>query len=143
MARQVVRRERNPMNIFGVGPLEIVLVLILVLIIFGPKDIEKAGKSIGKGLNKLVRSESWQTVQKTGRELKNLPGRLMRESGIEDFEKSTRSEFEKTNAALNQSISTLKNEIDQPPSLPKQPVPPSLERPADETDQPPTLAKDH
>ena len=32
------------MNIFGIGPLEIVFILILVIIIFGPKDLEKAGK---------------------------------------------------------------------------------------------------
>lgn len=92
------------MNLFGIGPLEVGLILLLALIIFGPKDIEKAGKSIGKGLNKLIRSESWRTAQQTSRELKNLPNRLMRESGLEELEKSTKSELEKTNAELKQSI---------------------------------------
>ncbi len=74
------------MNFFGIGPLEIGLILLLALIIFGPKDIEKTGKVIGRALNKLVRSEGWRTVQQAGREFKNLPTRLMRESGLEELD---------------------------------------------------------
>lgn len=92
------------MDIFGIGPLEIVLILLLVLIVFGPKDLEKAGKSIGRSLNKLIRSESWRTMQQTGRELRNLPNRLMRESGLEELNESTKAELEKTSAELKKSI---------------------------------------
>jgi sec-independent protein translocase protein TatB len=92
------------MNLFGIGPLELGLILLLALIIFGPKDIEKTGRAIGKWLNKLIRSEGWRTVQQTGRELKNLPTRLMRESGLEELEKSTKIELDKTNHEINQNI---------------------------------------
>jgi Sec-independent protein translocase protein TatA len=38
-------------EILGIGPLEIILILVLALIIFGPKEIDNAGKTIGKNLN--------------------------------------------------------------------------------------------
>jgi sec-independent protein translocase protein TatA len=35
---------------FGIGPLEIVIVLIIVLVIFGPKRLPDLGRSLGKGM---------------------------------------------------------------------------------------------
>lgn len=34
--------------ILGLGPLEIVIILAIVLLIFGPKNLPKLGKSLGK-----------------------------------------------------------------------------------------------
>jgi sec-independent protein translocase protein TatA len=50
------RREANPGaryhgRVFGnVGPLEIVIVLIIALIVFGPKRLPELGRSLGKGI---------------------------------------------------------------------------------------------
>lgn len=41
------------MNIFGIGLPEIVVILILGLLIFGPKRLPQLGKTIGKTLNGL------------------------------------------------------------------------------------------
>jgi sec-independent protein translocase protein TatA len=35
---------------FGVGPLEIIIVLVIVLLIFGPKRLPDLGRSLGRGL---------------------------------------------------------------------------------------------
>jgi sec-independent protein translocase protein TatA len=35
---------------FGIGPLEIVIVLIIVLIVFGPKRLPDLGRSLGRGM---------------------------------------------------------------------------------------------
>jgi len=35
----------------NIGPLEIVVVLIIALIVFGPKRLPELGKSLGKGIN--------------------------------------------------------------------------------------------
>lgn len=35
----------------NVGPLEIAIVLIIALIVFGPKRLPELGKSLGKGIN--------------------------------------------------------------------------------------------
>lgn len=73
------------MDLFGIGPLELLLVLLLALLLFGPRDLEKAGRSLGRGLNKLIQSETWRTVTHASRKLKDLPRELMRQANIEEM----------------------------------------------------------
>ena len=35
---------------FNIGPLEIIIVLIIVLVIFGPKRLPDLGRSLGRGM---------------------------------------------------------------------------------------------
>ncbi len=74
------------MEILGIGINELVFIVIIALIILGPKDMEKAGKTIGKWLRDLVTSDGWKAFQQTSRELRTLPNRLMREAN-EDLNK--------------------------------------------------------
>ena len=73
------------MDIFGIGPLEFLLILFLALIVLGPRELKKTGISLGRELNKLVRSDTWRTVRQATQKMKNLPNELMREAGIEDL----------------------------------------------------------
>ena len=97
------------MNIFGIGLPEILFILFLSLLIFGPKDLEKTGRTIGRALNKMVRSENWRAIQRTTRELKNLPNRLMRESGMEEIRKSTMVDLKKSSEIIDESINGGEN----------------------------------
>jgi len=71
------------MEILGVGPSEFIFIVILALIVLGPKDMQKAGKTIGKWLRNIVTSDGWKMFQQTSRELRTLPNRLMRDAGNE------------------------------------------------------------
>ena len=71
------------MEILGVGPSEIIFVVIIALIILGPKDMQKAGKTIGKWMRDIVTSDGWKMFQQTSRELRTLPNRLMRDANEE------------------------------------------------------------
>src|SRR5512140_2868106 len=71
------------MDIFGIGPAELFFVILIAIIILGPKDMQKAGRTIGRFLNQLVRSDSWKVFQKTSAEIRNLPRNLMREANME------------------------------------------------------------
>ena len=84
------------MEFLGIGPLELLLILLLALIIMGPKDLEKTAKSMGKGLNRLVRSDTWKTVTEASRQLRTLPNKLMREANLEEFQKMTSQELSAT-----------------------------------------------
>jgi sec-independent protein translocase protein TatB len=75
------------MNIFGIGPLEFLLILVIALIIMGPNDMAKAGRSLGKFMRRVVTSPEWRTLLQASREMRNLPNRMMREAGIEDIKK--------------------------------------------------------
>lgn len=74
------------MDIFGIGPLELLLILLIALIVLGPNDMVKAGRTIGRTLRKIVSSDTWRVVQQASRELRNLPNRLMREAGLEEIQ---------------------------------------------------------
>jgi len=71
------------MEILGVGPSELIFIVIIALIVLGPKDMQKAGKTIGKWLRDIVTSDGWKVWQQTSRELRTLPNRLMREANEE------------------------------------------------------------
>ena len=71
------------MEILGIGPSELLFIIIIAIIILGPRDMQKAGKTVGRFLNKLIHSEGWQIFQKTSAEMRNLPTRLMREANLE------------------------------------------------------------
>ena len=71
------------MEILGIGAPELVFVIIIALIVLGPKDMQKAGRTIGRWLNQLVQSDGWKAFQQTSRELRDLPTNLMREANME------------------------------------------------------------
>ncbi len=74
------------MDILGIGPTELVFIVLIALIILGPKDMQKAGRTIGRWLRNLVTSDGWRVFRDTSRELRNLPNRLMREANLEDLD---------------------------------------------------------
>jgi len=83
------------MEIFGVGPTELLFIIVIALLIFGPKDMEKAGRTVGRWLNQLLRSDTWKMVRDTSREIRGLPTRLMRDANIEDLKKELSSSVPK------------------------------------------------
>jgi Sec-independent protein translocase protein TatA len=95
------------MNLFGIGLPEILFILFIALLIFGPKDLVKTGRTLGSSLNKLVRSDTWKIIKDTGREIKNLPTRLMRETGMEDIGKDMTGEIKKSVDEIERSIPTI------------------------------------
>lgn len=71
------------MEILGIGPSELLFIIIIALIVLGPKDMQKAGKTVGRWLNNLVRSDGWKAFQQTSREIRGLPTKLMRDANME------------------------------------------------------------
>jgi hypothetical protein len=73
------------MDILGIGPLELFFILLIALIVFGPNDMVKAGRSLGRFLRRIIQSPGWQIVQKTSQDIRYLPNRLMREAGLDEL----------------------------------------------------------
>lgn len=71
------------MEILGVGPSELIFVIIIAIIVLGPKDMQKAGLTIGRWLNQLMNSSGWKSIQTTSRALKDLPTQLMKDANME------------------------------------------------------------
>ncbi len=59
------------MNFMGIGPGELLLILLIVLIIFGPGKLPELGKALGKGIREFRQAAQGATAQ-INRELKDL-----------------------------------------------------------------------
>jgi len=75
------------MEFLGVGPLELILVIILALVFVGPRDMAKVGRDAGRFLNRMYRSPTWRTMNEASRELRNLPNRLAREAELDTLQR--------------------------------------------------------
>lgn len=73
------------MEFLGVGPGELAFIVVIALILLGPKDMIAAGRTLGKTLRKIVTSPTWKALRTTGQELQKLPTRLMREAGLDEI----------------------------------------------------------
>jgi Sec-independent protein translocase protein TatA len=78
------------MEILGVGVPELMFIVLIALILLGPKDMIAAGKTFGKVLRKFLTSPEWRLMRKTGEELQQLPTKLIREAGLEDLQNEVR-----------------------------------------------------
>lgn len=73
------------MDFLGIGPLELIMIFIIILLVLGPTDMIKAGKTIGDFIRKLTTSDSWRAVQRARKEMRTLPNKLAREAGLDDL----------------------------------------------------------
>ena len=114
------------MDILGIGPLELVLILVIALIVLGPSDMVKAGRTIGKFLRQIVTSPTWHAVTKTSSELRNLPTKLIRDAGLEEDLKEIQDATKKAiPSTVNQDLSKWQEDIDSwttTPTIGTQPV---------------------
>lgn len=74
------------MEILGIGLSELVFIVIIILIVLGPKDMQKAGKTLGKWMNGIITSSGWRALKETTNELRQLPVKMMREANLDGFD---------------------------------------------------------
>ncbi len=79
------------MSFFGIGPMELIFILIIMILVLGPKNMVESAKKFGVTLRKIVKSPLWATVMDTSREIREIPTRLIREAGIEEDLKNIRT----------------------------------------------------
>ena len=123
------------MEILGIGPQELIFVIIIALIVLGPRDMQKAGRTIGQWLNRVVRSDGWKAFQQTSRELRNLPNTLMREANIDlnETEKEIRKSmkmplFPGTPLPTRETPVAAGGDLPQPSETENTILPPSADR---------------
>jgi len=74
------------MEFLGVGPLELFLILLFVILLFNPKDIAEGARTVGRNLQKIYRSDSYRVVKQASDEIRELPSRLAKEAELEDLQ---------------------------------------------------------
>ena len=101
------------MEILGIGIPELLFIVLLILVLFGPKDMIATGKTLGRWLNQLVRSPTYKLLTKTGDELRNLPRNLMRESNLEEYTKEMQQLSREMRDQSQQISSSLARSFDE------------------------------
>jgi Sec-independent protein translocase protein TatA len=90
------------MDFLGIGPLELIIVFIIILLILGPNEMVKTSRTIGEIFRKIARSDEWKGLNKISREIRTLPNRLAREAELENLKKEI---------DLDKQISPIADEI--------------------------------
>lgn len=73
------------MDLLGIGLAELFFILLIILLVFGPKDLEKTSKSIGRAIYRFLNSDSWKAV----RRVRNLPAEIVRQAGLDEFHQAS------------------------------------------------------
>lgn len=129
------------MDILGIGLPEIFFIVILALILLGPKDMVKAGRTIGRALRSFVMSPTWQAMRATGKEIQQIPTKLMREAGLDEMQAEYQEIKGDVQSAAKGSLDEIQSVENQilagplplsPPSPPKKPEPIPNPAPASE-----------
>jgi Sec-independent protein translocase protein TatA len=79
-------KGKGDMDFLGIGVPEILFVLIIAILVIGPKDITKTARTIGRFLNRLYKSDEWRALIEASRTLRTLPNRLAREAELEELD---------------------------------------------------------
>ena len=128
------------MEFLGIGPLELVFIIIIILLIVGPKDVARVSRTLGRGLNRLSQSENYKLIQKASAELRNLPQQLMKEANLEELEKMAEIPELKDGLSINppekpSAEKSLKAWVEELPP------PPAESKPDETKDEPATPAE--
>ncbi len=99
------------MNIFGLGPLEILLILVIALIVFGPAKLPEIMGQVGRAISDFRRAtgelsdEFNRTIQAELQETKGVFEETR--SAVTGVQTSINSAISGTAAAINTSVPTL------------------------------------
>jgi sec-independent protein translocase protein TatB len=99
------------MDVFGIGILELVFILIIAMIVVGPRDLGKVGRQVGRFLNRMYKSESWRMLNEASRTLRNLPNRLAREAALDELD-SIRDSIKDTGRMIQGEMQELDESLD-------------------------------
>ena len=99
--------------IFNIGPLEFILILLVAIIVLGPERMVTGARSFGRWIYKLVRSPTWRAIMSTSQEIRDLPNKIMRESGLEETMKDMQSVGTDLNNEINQAVKDVNSEVSQ------------------------------
>ena len=94
------------MELFGIGPMEFIFILIIILLVIGPNDIQKFARNFGKFLNRMYKSPGYNMVRQASDELRNLPARLAREAQLDELKNM--DELQQIKTDLQEASSSLK-----------------------------------
>ena len=101
------------MQIFNIGPVELILILLIMFILLGPEGMLKTARQIGTWIRQLVRSPVWRDIMGYSREIRELPTKIVRETGLDDDLEEIKKSTQQVTNELNQSVADANKEVQE------------------------------
>ncbi len=108
------------MQVFNVGVLELLFILIIAFIVLGPKRTITTARDFGKWVRNLARSPIWRDIVSTSSEIRDLPRKMMDDAELQklitELDLSTQEVKEiltQTQMETNVELAKLEEEINQ------------------------------
>jgi Sec-independent protein translocase protein TatA len=108
------------MQIFNVGVLEILFILILAFIVLGPRRTIKTARDVGVWVRNLAKSPIWRDIVSASSEIRDLPKKLMDDAElqrmVEELDLSTqeiKAIISEAQRETESELTALEGEIDQ------------------------------
>lgn len=118
------------MRIFNVGIREILLLMLILLILFGPRQLQENARKLARSIRSFLRSDAWRSFLGVYDDVNNIKDQVIRESGIQEVRDSLRG--------INRQLDDLDDQIRRSDLSTDMPRP---EIPHPETEQSPN--RDH
>lgn len=124
------------MDFLGIGPAEAIFFILIMLLVLGPADMVKLGRTLGTTLRKIKTSPTWRMIFSTSTQLRNLPNALAREAGIEELRQELKRETEAVKKMREEMDQVAQLGVSKHASLPETLKPPASKPAALETPAP-------
>lgn len=92
------------MQILNIGPLELIIVLLIMFLLLGPREMILMAQRIGKWIRSFVRSPMWKEIMGYSQEIRELPQKLMDDTGLRETLDEIKTSTTQTTQELNQTV---------------------------------------
>ena len=99
------------MKIFNIGPLELILILVVMFILLGPSGMQNTARQVGKWIRQVIRSPMWREIMGYSREIRELPTKIVRDTGLEEDMAEIRKATQATTDEINEAVQDANREI--------------------------------
>ena len=96
------------MEVFNIGPFEFLIILVIMFVLLGPEEMKRTARRIAIAIRKFVSSPIWADITGMREEIRELPKRLMEDTGldeaVQEIKQTTTAASDEMNAAVKESV---------------------------------------
>ncbi len=101
------------MDILGIGLPEFGLILVIVFLVLGPKDMASTAKRIARTIRALTQSEMWRSTREAWKMAQDIPNELLHEAGLEEAQEDLSKLHNEINKFQRDLTSPLTTDMSQ------------------------------
>jgi sec-independent protein translocase protein TatB len=105
------------MQLFNIGPVEFLLILIVMFILLGPEGMIRTARQIGSWIRQIIRSPIWKDVMGYSQEIRELPQKIVRETGLDEdlaeIRKTTQAASDEVKQSMQDANQEVKKSLDE------------------------------